>query len=67
MWVAVGFTIALGGLIWKANEEWDFPLPPKIIKWIVVFIGILFIAANFPDVFNPKAMAIHQLIKDVRG
>lgn len=30
------------------------------------FIGLLFIACNFPDLVSPKAAAAHQLIKDLK-
>jgi hypothetical protein len=39
----------------------------SLISFIVLLISVLLIAANYPTVVNPKAYAMHQLIKDVRG
>jgi len=37
-----------------------------LIKSVLVLISATFILANLPDAINPKAAAIHQIIKDVR-
>ena len=65
VWLMVGVVISVLATRWKAEEDWDFP--PVVIKWFCVFVGLLFIGCNFPDLLSPKAMAIHQLIKDIRG
>ena len=38
-----------------------------LFKAIIVGIGMLIIFANAPNLFNPEAASIHQLISDVRG
>jgi hypothetical protein len=37
------------------------------LKWAAVFVGALFVIGNIPDLVSPKAAAIHQIIRDVRG
>lgn len=37
------------------------------LKIFAIFIGMLFIVANVPDLFSPQAIAIHQLIKDIKS
>lgn len=37
------------------------------MKCVISFIGFLFVAFNAPDIIAPDAIAIHGLIKDVRG
>jgi hypothetical protein len=38
-----------------------------VIKGAIFFLGLLFIFFNLPDLFNPEAIGIHQLIIDIRG
>ena len=60
-------------MIWAALRfpcdlsEYDVDVPPVIFKLVIIAIGVLFIAFNIPDLISPQGIAIHQLIKDVRG
>lgn len=38
-----------------------------VLKYLIYFVGSLFIVMYIPDLFNSDAIAIHQLIMDIRG
>lgn len=63
-WLLVGVTLVVAGLRWTVPEDWE--APSVVLKALVVFVGLLFICSNVPDLIEPKAAAIHQLIYDVR-
>jgi hypothetical protein len=48
----------------EKNVEGDVAF---FIKCIMAFIGFLFVSFNAPDIIASDAIAIHRLIKDVRG
>lgn len=59
--------IAVSLCISTAVEDLERRLVLEIVKVLLIVLGSLFILANAADIFAPKAAAIHQLIKDVRG
>lgn len=67
IWIAVGIFLCGIALRWKPSEH-VFEVPVALgIKAAMFFVGLLFIGCNVPDLAAPKAIAIHQLVKDVRG
>ena len=41
--------------------------PATLIRWILFIIGLLFFCSNLIDLLAPQGIAIHQIIKDLRG
>lgn len=66
-WVLFGMALIVSGLLWKPSRDVLGPLPALLLKAFLIFAGALWVGCNIPDIANPKAIAIHQLIKDVRG
>lgn len=65
-WLLAGIFAILGAWqLWKRREEWE---EPAVCGAIVLLIaGMLTFPWNLPNLVSPKAYAIHQLIKDIRG
>ena len=63
VWVGFGFFLFIISLIATLLAEEG----KVFILAIGMFISGLFVACNLSDILSPKAVAIHQLIKDVRG
>lgn len=65
-WILFGILLAASSRLIP-----DFGEDAVFSRWIAVglvwFVAALFIFANIPDVISPKAVAINQLIKDIRG
>jgi hypothetical protein len=63
--IAIGLFLIYKGNKFVAPKGWDEQITP-IIKGIMIFFGALFVVANLPDLFSPQAMAIHQLLNDIK-
>lgn len=57
--------IAAGVYCFRKREEWE--AIAVIASVILIILGLSLVFANIPDLANPKAKAIHQLLKDARG
>jgi len=65
-WVVFGVFALWATTKIKFDQDSDVAIWAQwLIKSIVVLISATFILSSLPDVVNPKAAAIHQLIKDV--
>lgn len=65
----LGAVIAITAFKWKPVEQegyGDSYIWRVIARYVLMFIGGLFIAANLPDLFAPEAMAMHQLLRDIK-
>lgn len=65
-WMFMGLCIIGAAIKVKKPEEMD-DRAALVIKAVLIFIGSLFVFVNLPDLFAPQGIAIHQLIKDIRG
>lgn len=66
-WVALGLFICWGAMRLKFDDDSEVPeWGQMVIRGILIFIGGMFIATSAPDIAEPKAAAIHQLISDVK-
>ena len=66
--VIVGLCFFIGA--YKIRFDADSEIAPwgrYLIKGLIVFVGLTFVGCNISDIFFPKAAAIHQLLRDVRG
>ena len=68
VWGLLGAVIIFLGTRIKRGEGdfWDF-FPVAVVKWIVIAVGFLFFCDNLVDLLATQGIAIHQLIKDLRG
>lgn len=66
-WLAVGVALLFAARwLWtyKLEEEWE--IKPNICGAVAaVVLGVGIIVSNVPDLFAPRAIAIHQLLKDI--
>jgi hypothetical protein len=55
--------------LWKKawDDDRDFQNMSGFVAILLVIIGVVAIPVNLPTLLNPKAYAIHQLLKDARG
>ena len=60
VWGLFGAMIIFLGTRIKGNEN-------ELIRWILFIIGLLFFCSNLIDLLAPQGIAIHQIIKDLRG
>jgi hypothetical protein len=49
--------------VWLKREDWEFA---AIVAIILVIIAVLTVPFNVPTLMQPRAYAIHQLIKVAR-
>ena len=72
-WIICGIILIYGGYRfikpWQKAEDKTDPGPAfgMVGIGIAIFVGAMMIFSNVPDLLNTKAMAIHQLLKDIRG
>lgn len=69
-WIAAGIALLfVARYLWnyKLKGDWsdDGPPPNKCGAAAAVVIAVLVIGTHVPDLLAPRAIAIHQLIKDV--
>lgn len=64
-WVTFGATACIAAIKFPVLENWD-ALPSQIVRIILFIVGALILAMNIPDLLNPQAVAIHQLIYDIK-
>jgi len=65
-WIFLGLLICWSATKITFDEHTDIPKEWQwAIKSCVVFFGMLFILSCVPDVANPRAAAIHQMLRDV--
>ncbi len=68
VWGILGALIVFVGFRIKGDDNDEFiGLPAIIVKSVVIGIGLLFLCDNIIDLLAPQGIAIHQLIKDLRG
>jgi uncharacterized membrane protein len=77
VWLGFGLAVLLVALTirWrtlkayaeKDRDEGGFIVCAWILPIVLGLFGSIFIAANLSDLVAPRAAAIHQLFKDVRG
>jgi len=67
VWILFG-VVCLGLAAWviKKRDEINEFAPVAAVVLVAILAGSLAIAANVPVLFNPRAYAIHQLIRDAR-
>ena len=66
-WMCFGILICWSATRVTFDDDTDWTKPAQFLaKGVVVFIGAMFILACVPDIANPTAAAIHQLLQDVR-
>ena len=65
-WVFVGGMLCTFAINFPKLEDWEL-VPTHVVRFILFALGMIFIGANAPDLFSPEAVAIHQLILDIRG
>ena len=65
-WIAWGVFLIAASFKVKLPDSWgnDWKF---ILRAVVFFLGVIWIGVNYPDLFAPKAIAIHQLLKDIKG
>ncbi len=66
--IALGLVIVRFGMKLTYNDDISHDVPrafQSFFKYGIIFVGLLFVVANFPDLLSPKAIAIHQLISDL--
>lgn len=63
-WLAFGAVCAIAAVkVWRKREDWEFA---EMAALILVIIAVLTVPCNVPTLLQPRAYAIHQLIKDAR-
>lgn len=63
-WLAFGVVCAIAAVkVWRKREDWEFA---NMAALILVIIAVLTVPFNVPTLVQPRACAIHQLIKDSR-
>jgi hypothetical protein len=71
IWALVGLSLSVYGgvLLWwaKKHPDDDTTAVALICGAVFVFLGLVLVSINVPDLFYPKAAAIHQLLIDLRG
>lgn len=65
-WILMGAAMAYLSFKWKIESDDEDEYWKTIVRWVMIFIGALFILCNVPDLFAPEAAAIHQLLRDVK-
>lgn len=71
-WLAMGAVFAVAAVwLWRNREPLaeKMDLPESIIYLVIgilVFLSLLTIPCNVPDLLAPRAIAIHQLIRDAK-
>ena len=63
--ISFGAALIIGGIKAPTNEEWDANPFIWAAKVIAVAVGSFMVVVNVPQLFEPQAMAIHQLIIDI--
>ena len=66
-WLTLGIVVCLGAFFAPLKDDDTPQIAVYIVKGVVIFLGLLFVAANISDIINPTATAIHYLLKDIRG
>ncbi|MGR3218936.1 MAG: hypothetical protein ACUZ8H_03840 [Candidatus Anammoxibacter sp.] len=69
LYVLLGVAVFMGSKRIKPieNSE-DFTIGfIAALRYAGMFFGLLFIAANAPDLFAPEGIAAHRIIMDIRG
>lgn len=66
IWVLISAGVIVATVRLAFPEDWEWPKVAKFwvrasIISLMTFIG----ACHLPDVFSPRAMAIHQLLEDL--
>jgi hypothetical protein len=58
--------LALLYCAWKPafGKTWEEGVLPAV-RVVMLIAGVLFVVCNLPDIFAPKAVAIHQLLQDI--
>lgn len=74
IWWAAVYSAAVGACVWlflKVSRDKDADADIKLMVFAITgLVGLLCafgVADNVSDALNPRAMAIHQLITDLRG
>ena len=67
VWISIGSLICLLGVFFLvAAFRWDDGEVVAVFSIIALVIGLAMVGSNIADYFQPKAAAIHQLLKDAR-
>lgn len=64
-WIFFGIVMIVFAIKFNVPDDWD--VTPVLIKAPIIFIGMLYIGANIPDLFSPTGVAINHLINGIRG
>lgn len=66
-WLAFGAVCAVVAVkVWKRREDWDDEVVGYLAVILLSLIALLTVPFNVPTLLQPRAYAIHQLIKDAR-
>ena len=65
-WIGFGISMIVAACKLPSPEDWNSG-SVRIARLFFAFMGAFIITANFGDLFAPQGIAIHQLIRDVRG
>lgn len=64
-WIGFGAACAvIAVLVWKKRGDLEYA---DAIALVLAIVALLTIPCNLPTLMQPRAYAIHQLIKDGRG
>lgn len=69
IWCFVGTVVLVGGiwLVVKMLKSDDREPGEIFFCSLFIVMALIVLGSNLPDIFQPKAAAIHQFIKDARG
>jgi len=67
-WLAFGLMCALTAIfMWRARKQFDDCVPAFVVIVVLIFTASLSVAFNLPTLLEPRAYAVHQLLKDASG
>ncbi len=64
-WIVFGAGLVLAAIRFPKPENWE-AVPTQVVRIVGFLIGAMILAANIPDLLNPTAISIHQLITDIK-
>jgi heme/copper-type cytochrome/quinol oxidase subunit 2 len=68
IWICAGVVLLLVAWKLRADSLGEFHgVPIGLAKLALIGIGVLLVLCNLPDLLAPEGIALHQLIKDLRG
>lgn len=68
VWLGISVSALVYLFRWKIEEDtgnWDL-MPAPAVRVFIMFICVIIIGSNLPDLFEPRAAAIHSLLQDIK-